>query len=162
MHVRRCIAQIYQFTIHVTAYISVYTLVLMSLDRYLAVVHPIQSLTLRTQRHAMIAVVTATIAICILNTPTLPDYGLLQHRYGGEDRVACINMRLLTQDTHYGFVGPYFRTPHTPPLQLSTRLSVVDLFSYLPVIFMSSQFTYLARLLLLLSSDTFHCTNNGI
>jgi len=32
------ISQIYQFTIHVTAYISVYTLVLMSLDRYLAVV----------------------------------------------------------------------------------------------------------------------------
>jgi len=98
--------QIYQFTIHVTAYISVYTLVLMSLDRYLAVVHPIQSLTLRTQRHAMIAVVTATIAICILNTPTLPDYGLLEHRYGGEDRVACINMRLVTED-HYGSVLPH-------------------------------------------------------
>jgi len=89
----------------VTAYISVYTLVLMSLDRYLAVVHPIRSLTLRTQRNAMIAVVTATIVICILNTPTLPDYGLLRHEYGGEDRVACINMRLLTEETHYGFVA---------------------------------------------------------
>ena len=107
-----------------TAYISVYTLVLMSLDRYLAVVlvtsliqarytgawsgsllavvHPIRSLTLRTQRNAMIAVVTATIVICLLNSPTLPDYGLLQHEYGGEHRVACINMRLLTDETHYG------------------------------------------------------------
>ena len=85
-----------------TAYISVYTLVLMSLDRYLAVVHPIRSLTLRTQRNAMIAVVTATIIIFLLNSPTLPDYGLLLHNYGGEDRVACINMRL-TEETHYGF-----------------------------------------------------------
>jgi len=88
----------------VTAYISVYTLVLMSLDRYLAVVHPIQSLTLRTQRNAMIAVVTATIAICLLNSPALPDYGLLRHQFGGEARVACINMRLLTDD-NYGFAS---------------------------------------------------------
>jgi len=101
-------SQIYQFTIHVTAYISVYTLVLMSLDRYLAVVHPIRSLTLRTQRNAMIAVVTATIVICLVNSPTLTDYGLFQHQFGGQDRVACINMRLLpdeTDETHYGFAS---------------------------------------------------------
>jgi len=73
----------------------------MSLDRYLAVVHPIRSLTLRTQRNALIAVVTATAVICVVNLPTLPDYGLLLHHYGGEDRVACINMRLL-DGTHYG------------------------------------------------------------
>jgi len=80
----------------------------MSLDRYLAVVHPIRSLTLRTQRNAMIAVVTATSLICLLNLPTLPDYGLLVHHYGGEDRVACINMRLLMEDTHYGSVRHSF------------------------------------------------------
>lgn len=112
--------KIYQFTIHVTAYVSVYTLVLMSLDRYLAVVHPIRSLTLRTQRNAMIAVVTATIVICILNAPTLPDYGLLWHEYGGEDRIACINLRLLTEETHYGcvFYGSFFAFGYAIPLSL--------------------------------------------
>ena len=40
--------QIYQYTISVTAYASVYTLVLMALDRYLAIVHPITSIKWRT------------------------------------------------------------------------------------------------------------------
>jgi len=95
----------------VTAYISVYTLVLMSLDRYLAVVHPIRSLTLRTQRNATIAVVSATIVICLLNAPTLRDYGL--HDFGGGFRVACINLRLLPDGTHYGLVR---LSPLPPPI----------------------------------------------
>ena len=107
-----------------TAYVSVYTLVLMSLDRYLAVVHPIRSLTLRTQHNAMIAVVTATIVIFVLNAPTLPDSGLLVHQYGGEHRVACINMRLLTDEAHYGFVSrPYFDC-QLNPLTLTVAKSV--------------------------------------
>lgn len=38
----------------VTCHASVYTLVLMSLDRFLAVVHPIRSMSLRTERNAIL------------------------------------------------------------------------------------------------------------
>jgi allatostatin receptor len=40
--------KIVQYLIVVTAYASVYTLVLMSLDRFLAVVHPITSMSVST------------------------------------------------------------------------------------------------------------------
>lgn len=56
-----------QFMIVVTVHTSIYTLVLMSLDRFLAVVYPIASRSIRTERHTfktiiilwIIAVVTA-------------------------------------------------------------------------------------------------------
>lgn len=41
-----------QYMIVVTCHASVYTLVLMSLDRFLAVVHPIASMSIRTERNA--------------------------------------------------------------------------------------------------------------
>jgi len=53
----------------------------------------------------MVAVVTATAVICVVNSVTLPDFGLLLHEFGGEDRVACINMRLIG-DTRYGLASP--------------------------------------------------------
>ncbi|QQP52479.1 AllatostatinA receptorlike, partial [Caligus rogercresseyi] len=43
-----------QYLIHVSVYGSVYTLVLLSLDRYLAVVYPVQSITIRTVCNAFI------------------------------------------------------------------------------------------------------------
>jgi 7 transmembrane receptor (rhodopsin family) len=43
-----------QYMIVVTCHASVYTLVLMSLDRFLAVVHPISSISLRTQWNALL------------------------------------------------------------------------------------------------------------
>ncbi|KAH8287709.1 hypothetical protein KR054_011772 [Drosophila jambulina] len=41
-----------QYMIVVTCHCSVYTLVLMSFDRFLAVVHPVTSMSLRTERNA--------------------------------------------------------------------------------------------------------------
>jgi len=48
--------QIYQYTRVVTAYESVYTLVLMAFDRYLAIVHPIRSISWRTARKTAVVV----------------------------------------------------------------------------------------------------------
>jgi len=45
-----------QYLIVVTAYASIYTLVLMSVDRFLAVVHPIRSRMLRTEQITKIAI----------------------------------------------------------------------------------------------------------
>ena len=40
-----------QYIIYVTAYVSIYTLVLMALDRFLAVVCPVSSITIRSQKN---------------------------------------------------------------------------------------------------------------
>jgi len=62
----RC--KIWQFLIIASAFVSIYTLVLMSLDRFLAVVYPVESMTWRTEancRNAITATWVMTIGFCI-------------------------------------------------------------------------------------------------
>ena len=68
--------QMYQYVIHVTAHASVYTLVLMSLDRYLAVVHPIRSLTIRTRRNAVVSLVLLWTVVIAANSPMLQQFSV--------------------------------------------------------------------------------------
>ncbi|XP_034935864.1 allatostatin-A receptor-like isoform X2 [Chelonus insularis] len=63
--------KIVQYLIIVTVCASVYTLVLMSLDRYLAVVHPIASMTVRTENHAFLATCCAWFIILTGSIPAL-------------------------------------------------------------------------------------------
>ncbi|XP_076390792.1 allatostatin A receptor 1 isoform X2 [Megachile rotundata] len=67
--------KIVQYLIIVTAFASVYTLVLMSLDRYLAVVHPISSMSWRTENHAILAICIAWAVIFTISTPALVIHG---------------------------------------------------------------------------------------
>ncbi|KAK3579238.1 hypothetical protein CHS0354_033310 [Potamilus streckersoni] len=83
--------RIVQYLLHVCAYASVYTLVLMSLDRYLAVVHPITSMSLRTVRNTYFAVVIIWIIIFLGNIPLLYQYTEMVYDYYGETRSACLN-----------------------------------------------------------------------
>ncbi|XP_008556039.1 allatostatin-A receptor isoform X1 [Microplitis demolitor] len=64
-----------QYLIIVTVCASVYTLVLMSLDRYLAVVHPIASMTVRTENHAFLAICLAWLIILTASIPVLIIHG---------------------------------------------------------------------------------------
>ena len=85
--------RIYQYVIQVTAYVSIYTLVLMSFDRYLAVVHPINSMTLRTERNTVVVIVLCWIVILFSNIPLIFQYGVIEYLFNGEMRSACINLR---------------------------------------------------------------------
>ncbi|XP_017083060.1 allatostatin-A receptor isoform X2 [Drosophila eugracilis] len=58
-----------QYLIVVTAFASIYTLVLMSIDRFLAVVHPIRSRMMRTENITLIAIVTLWIVVLIISVP---------------------------------------------------------------------------------------------
>ncbi|XP_067216592.1 allatostatin-A receptor-like isoform X3 [Linepithema humile] len=73
--------KIVQYLIIVTAYASVYTLVLMSLDRYLAVVHPIASMSWRTEHHAILAICVAWVLILALSTPALVIHGEIHYLF---------------------------------------------------------------------------------
>jgi len=89
--------KIYQYIINVTAYASVYTLVLMSLDRYLAVVHPILSMPLRTEKNARRGVLVTWTVICLLNSYIPFEYGVEEYAFGNELRSDCINVRVFRE-----------------------------------------------------------------
>ena len=86
--------KIYQYMIHVTAYASAYTLVLMSLDRYLAVVHPICSMTIRTERNTYIAIGLSWILIMSLNVPLILDFKQVNYVFHEEERSVCLNEKV--------------------------------------------------------------------
>ncbi|XP_046563120.1 allatostatin-A receptor-like [Haliotis rubra] len=81
-----------QFMAYVCATASVYTLVLMSLDRYLAVVHAIRSMRYRTERNTWLAVVVTWGGILLGNIPILFQYGELAYQHDFENRSACLNV----------------------------------------------------------------------
>lgn len=66
-----------QYLIWVTAYISIYTLVLMSLDRFMAVCYPVSRV--RSERNALISIVVLWAAVLIINVPTYLAHGLVEY-----------------------------------------------------------------------------------
>ncbi|XP_043514308.1 allatostatin-A receptor-like isoform X1 [Frieseomelitta varia] len=106
-----------QYLIIVTAYASVYTLVLMSLDRYLAVVHPISSMSWRTENHAIIAICIAWALIFAISTPAFFVHGEFQDMddSSSENLTAC---RILPQYNWPLFQMSFFLMSYLLPLML--------------------------------------------
>ncbi|XP_076458672.1 allatostatin-A receptor-like [Babylonia areolata] len=84
--------KVVQYMIYVCAYASVYTLVLMSLDRYLAVVHAIRSMSMRTEYNTWLAVAITWVIILLGHVPLLFEYDILHYEYYDENRTTCTNM----------------------------------------------------------------------
>ena len=84
--------KVVQYMIYVTACASVYTLVLMSLDRYLAVVHAIRSMSIRTERNTWLAVSVMWAIILLGHVPLLFEYGILRYDHFRENRSTCTNL----------------------------------------------------------------------
>lgn len=72
--------KIVQYLIIVTALASIYTLVLMSLDRFLAVVYPISSRSLRNERNAMKAITILWLLILSSSIPVIFAHGVVVSR----------------------------------------------------------------------------------
>ena len=115
--------KIYQYMINVTAYASVYTLVLMSLDRYLAVVHPISTMGLRNERNTYIAIIITWAMIFVFNIPILMQYQKIDYEFMGEMRSACMNMRIYDNPKQGRLLyGCFFAFGYVIPLTLVTIL----------------------------------------
>lgn len=69
--------KIVQYLIIVTALASIYTLVLMSLDRFLAVVYPISSRSLRNERNALKAITILWLLILSASIPVIFSHGVV-------------------------------------------------------------------------------------
>ncbi|XP_053975033.1 allatostatin-A receptor-like [Hylaeus volcanicus] len=109
--------KIVQYLIIVTAYASVYTLVLMSLDRYLAVVHPVTSRSWRTENHAILAICIAWAMIFTISTPALVVHGEFQDNdtTPASNLTAC---RILPQYDWPFFQMTFFLMSYLLPLML--------------------------------------------
>ena len=109
--------KVVQYFIHVCAYASVYTLVLMSMDRFLAVVHPVTSMTIRTERNAYNAIALLWIIIFLGNIHVAIEYKQHDYVYMDQNRSACLNLKIV-QDPSHGkvFYGIFFSFGFAIPL----------------------------------------------
>jgi allatostatin receptor len=82
--------KIVQYMNFVTAYVSIYTLVLMSFDRYLAVVHAIAAMSFRSERNAYICVIITWVVLLSVNIPVCFVYNVFEYEYNNETRAACV------------------------------------------------------------------------
>lgn len=78
-----------QYLVIVCAYASIYTLVLMSLDRFLAVVHPITSMSIRTEKNAYIAIGLLWCLILLSCIPVSQSHGELPYYINGNRYSTC-------------------------------------------------------------------------
>ncbi|KAG4067275.1 hypothetical protein HA402_000266 [Bradysia odoriphaga] len=81
--------KIVQYLIVVTVQASIYTLVLMSLDRFLCVVYPIASRSLRTERNALLAILILWFVILTISIPVIFAHGVVEYEYKSEQLTAC-------------------------------------------------------------------------
>lgn len=99
-----------QYLIVVTAYASVYTLVLMSLDRFLAVVHPIASMYVRTEKNANTAIFIIWGVIVIMAVPVLYRYGEVTiSSDGGVAHTVCVFLDQVLFEGDQGYNQPIYQ-----------------------------------------------------
>src|SRR6218665_1433055 len=121
--------KIYQYVVHVTAYASVYTLVMMSFDRYLAVVHPVRSMTWRTGRNASIVATASWVLILGVNVPVIVEHRTVVYHFDGQERSACLNALIYNDDdpatTYYHgrvYYACFFAFAYVVPLAMVSVL----------------------------------------
>ncbi|XP_059139125.1 allatostatin-A receptor-like [Physella acuta] len=112
-----------QYAVYVCAYASVYTLVVMSLDRYLAVVHAIRSMTLRSERNTWFAIAIIWIIILCGNIPILIQFEEMHYVFGNENRSTCINIADLENERiGKALFGSFFFFGYVIPLGITMLL----------------------------------------
>ena len=105
-----------KYVSNVTAYASVYTLVMMSLDRYLAVVHPIRSMTIRNVKNCTIVIIILWVIICCANVPVYIINDVYSYNFYEEVRSACMSM--VIKNNGKPFYGCFFAFAFMLPLTL--------------------------------------------
>lgn len=111
--------KVVQYLMYVCAYASVYTLVVMSLDRYLAVVHPISSMSYRTQMNTVWILIGLWGVVLVGHSPLLVQYDVISYIYYGEYRSACLNAQTVQGGPAARlFYGCFFIFGYVLPLSL--------------------------------------------
>ena len=106
--------KINQYAIYVITYANVYTLVLMSLNRYLAVVHSIWSMPYRTMRNTCITAIVVWVVSVLGNIPTVMQFGVHQYKFQNQSRSTCT----INPGGGKLFYGPFFAFAYLLPVIL--------------------------------------------
>lgn len=104
-----------QYLIVVCALSSIYTLVLMSIDRFLAIVYPIECMSYRTSKNMLYAICIKWILILLAASPTVAMHGLLDSP-SGPDQFNCRFLSDQYNPLHFQIV--FFITSYLFPLIL--------------------------------------------
>ncbi|XP_022245647.1 allatostatin-A receptor-like [Limulus polyphemus] len=118
--------RIVQYLVIVCAYASIYTLVLMSLDRFMAVVHPITSISIRTEKNAYIAIGITWSCIILACVPVLQAHGLMNYMFRQKEHSVCV---FLANEgyNHAAFQISFFLSSYVVPLVLIFALYMLIL-----------------------------------
>ncbi|CAI5456088.1 unnamed protein product [Caenorhabditis angaria] len=95
---------------HTSAYCSVWTLTLMAVDRYMAVVYPVESITLRTPKNTMIALIVVYAIIIASQIPVGNMHGIYTYLFIWEERSACAILSIATGEASKTVALSYFFT----------------------------------------------------
>ncbi|KAL9693637.1 hypothetical protein quinque_012922 [Culex quinquefasciatus] len=113
--------KIVQYLIVVTAHASIYTLVLMSLDRFLAVVHPIASMVIRTERNTLWAITVLWVVIVTTALPVMFAHGVNKNLYQDREIASCTFLEN-DQFSRAAFHIAFFSSSYLVPLVLISVL----------------------------------------
>lgn len=109
--------KIVQYLVIVCAYASVYTLVLMSFDRFLAVVMPIASMSIRTEQNTYLAILIVWLVILVSCIPALMAHGKYSYYYAFQRQSSCVFLQNEGYD-QAAFQISFFLTSYVLPLAL--------------------------------------------
>lgn len=111
-----------QYLILVLACASNYTLVLMSLDRYLAVVHPINSMSIRNAKNAYIAIFLTWIFIIAACIPAIQTHTIVKYGDNVNDTFLSCTFNSTSNLTHTQFQLGFMISSYLIPLLIAFAL----------------------------------------
>ena len=85
--------KINQYIVYVCSFANVYTLVFMSINRYLAVVHSLSSIPYRTKKNICIAAIGTWTISLLGSIPTLMTFGVYDYIFQNKTRSTCAILR---------------------------------------------------------------------
>lgn len=83
--------KISQYLIYTSLYVTIYLLCLMSLERFFAIVFPLRSIGIRTERNVNVACLCILIFAGVMNIPSFYIHDVLHFAFNGENIVTCGN-----------------------------------------------------------------------
>lgn len=99
------VCKLLHYLVNVTAYVTVYTLVLISVIRYMTVVHSVRTAGIRTRQNVVIMVTAIWVVVLLVNVPILMSYGVTD-KIECEEHDDMVGQRVFTTFFAFAYLVP--------------------------------------------------------